>query len=84
MFKHGDMVSVYKIVKPLSKGGFSQIYKATAPDGKPVILKFPDPSLIGDIATYERYRREFAIGQKLDHPAIPKTIYWKTSLRNSY
>ncbi len=74
MFKQGDMVSGYKIVKPLGKGGFSQIYKATAPDGKPVILKFPDPSLIGDIATYERYRREFAIGQKLDHPAIPKAI----------
>ncbi len=73
-FKSGDIVSGYNIIKPLGKGGFSQIYKASAPDGKLVILKFPDPSLIGDIATYERYRREFAIGQKLDHPAIPKAI----------
>ncbi len=39
-----------------------------------MILKFPDPSLIGDIVTYEQYRREFAIGQKLDHPAILKAI----------
>ncbi len=74
MFKPGDIISGYKIIKPLSKGGFSQIYKASDPQGNPVILKFPDPSLIGDIATYERYRREFAIGQKLDHPAIPKAI----------
>jgi serine/threonine protein kinase len=74
MFKPGDTVSGYGIIKPLSKGGFSQIYKASDPDGKHVILKFPDPSLIGDLATYERYRREFAIGQKLNHPAIPKAI----------
>ncbi len=73
-FKPGDIVSGYKIIEPLSKGGFSQIYKAASPDGKLVILKFPDPSLIGDIATYERYRREFAIGQKLNHPAISKAI----------
>ena len=36
-----------------------------------VILKFPDVSLLGDQATYERFRREVAIGQKLNHPAIP-------------
>ncbi len=74
MFKSGDTVSGYRIIKPLSKGGFSQIYKASDPDGKPVILKFPDTSLIGDMAAYERYRREFAIGQKLNHPAIPRAI----------
>ncbi len=74
MFKPGDTVSGYKITKALSKGGFSQIYKALDPQGKLVILKFPDPSLIGDLATYERYRREFAIGQKLSHPAIPRAI----------
>ncbi len=74
MFKPGDIISGYKIIKPLSKGGFSQIYKASDPDDKLVILKFPDPSLIGDLATYERYRREFAIGQKLNHLAIPKAI----------
>jgi serine/threonine protein kinase len=73
-FKSGDTVCGYKIIKPLSKGGFSQIYKASDLDGKPVILKFPDTSLIGDLATYERYRREFAIGQKLNHPAIPRAI----------
>src|SRR5574341_614452 len=74
MLKSGDAVCGYRIIKTLSKGGFSKIYKASDPDGKPVILKFPDPSLIGDLATYERYRREFAIGQKLNHPAIPKAI----------
>jgi serine/threonine protein kinase len=74
VLKESEMVCEYKIIKPLSKGGFSQIYKASDPAGKPVILKFPDSSLISDLATYERFRREFVIGQKLNHPAIPRAI----------
>ncbi len=74
MLKAGDMVCDYKIVGLLGQGGFSQIYKAYAPDGTFVILKFPDVSLLGDQATYERFRREVAIGQKLNHPAIPRAI----------
>lgn len=77
MFKAGDMVLEYKILEPIGQGGFSQAYKAIGPDGKPVILKFPDAFLIGDPATYERFRREFAAGQKLNHPAIPRTIAMK-------
>jgi serine/threonine-protein kinase len=74
MLKSGDTVCDYKIIGLLGQGGFSQIYKAYAPNGTLVILKFPDVSLLGDQATYERFRREVAIGQKLDHPAIPRTI----------
>jgi len=74
MFQESEIVCGYKILECLGKGGFSQIYKASDPDGKPVILKFPDLSLISDPVTYERFRREFAIGQKLNHPAIPKAI----------
>ena len=74
MYKEGEIVCGYKILEILGKGGFSQIYKASDPDGKPVILKFPDLSLISDPATYERFRREFTIGQKLNHPSIPKAI----------
>ncbi len=74
MLKSGDMVCDYKIIGLLGQGGFSQIYKAYAPDGTLVILKFPDVSLLGDQATYKRFRREVAIGQKLDHSAIPRAI----------
>ncbi|MGD0080281.1 MAG: serine/threonine-protein kinase [Methanoregula sp.] len=77
MYKTGDVVCDYKIIGLLAQGGFSQIYKASAPDGKLVILKFPEASLLGDLATYERFRREVSIGQKLNHPAIPKAITFK-------
>jgi eukaryotic-like serine/threonine-protein kinase len=74
VLKEGEIVCGYRIMECIGKGGFSQIYKAKDPDGRPLILKYPDPSLISDLATYERFRREFAIGQKLNHPAIPRTI----------
>jgi serine/threonine-protein kinase len=77
MYKAGDMVCEYKITKLLAQGGFSQIYTAIAPDGALVILKFPEVSLLGDLATYERFRREVSIGQKLKHPAIPRALAFK-------
>jgi serine/threonine-protein kinase len=76
-YKAGDVVCDYKIVSLLAQGGFSQIYKASAPDGRLVILKFPEVSLLGDLATYERFRREVSIGQSLNHPAIPRAIMFK-------
>ena len=74
MYKTGDVVCEYKIIEQLAQGGFSQIYKAHSPDGSLVILKFPDAALLGDLATYERFRREVSIGQKLNHPSIPRAI----------
>ena len=76
-YKPGDVVCDYRIVSLLAQGGFSQIYKATSPEGKQVILKFPEVSLLGDLATYERFRREVSIGQKLHHPAIPHALMFK-------
>jgi serine/threonine-protein kinase len=77
MYEVGDVVCDYKIIELLGQGGFSQIYKASGPDGTLVILKFPEVSLLGDLATYERFRREVSIGQKLNHPAIPRAITFK-------
>ncbi len=74
VFKAGDEVGGYKIIEPIGEGGLGQLFKATAPDGKIVKLKFPAASLIGDPATYERFLREFSIGQKLKHPGIQKTL----------
>ena len=54
----------------VGEGGFARIYKARSADGTIVALKFPMIDLIGDIATYERFLREFKIGQKLNHPAF--------------
>ena len=74
MFEAGEVVSEYTILESLGQGGFSNIYKARDGGGKVVVLKFPMTTLIGDPATYERFQREFAIEQKMNHPAIPHAI----------
>ncbi|MGB7788868.1 serine/threonine protein kinase [Methanoregula sp.] len=74
MLRPGDRIGEYTISEFLGRGGFSQVYKAGDPDGTPVILKIPDISVLGDLATFARFRREAAIRQSLDHPAIPRVI----------
>jgi serine/threonine-protein kinase len=74
MFDKGTMVCGYEILEPIGSGGLSENYKARGSDGTFVTLKFPSTALIGDPATYERFLREFKIGQKLAHPAIPRAL----------
>ena len=74
MFQPGEKVGQYEILEPAGEGGFARIYKARSADGAIVALKFPMIDLIGDIATYERFLREFKIGQKLNHPAFAHMI----------
>ena len=74
MFQPGETVGQYEILEPAGEGGFARIYKARSPEGAIVALKFPMIDLIGDIATYERFLREFKIGQKLNHHAFAHMI----------
>jgi serine/threonine-protein kinase len=74
MFEKGAVVCGYEILEPIGSGGLSENYKARGSDGAFVTLKFPSTALIGDPATYERFLREFKIGQKLAHPAIPRAL----------
>ncbi len=74
MLETGQVVCGYEIIESLGRGGFASIYKAQAPDGRLVTLKFPAADIIGDPAVYERFRREFTIGQRLSHPAIARSI----------
>ena len=74
MFEPGEIIAEYTIIESLGQGGFSNIYKARDASGKLVVLKFPMTALIGDVATYERFQREFNIEKKMNHPAIPHAI----------
>jgi len=74
MFQTGEKVGQYEILEQVGEGGFARIYKARSADGVIVALKFPMIDLIGDIATYERFLREFKVGQKLNHPAFARMI----------
>lgn len=39
-----------------------------------VVLKFPNDDLFGDIAVFERYKREAEVGKRLNHPHIQRLL----------
>jgi serine/threonine-protein kinase len=70
----GAMVADYRLLDLLGEGGMASTWLAEAGDGRRVVLKFPDTTQLGDPAVFERFRRALAIGERLDHPAIPKAL----------
>jgi eukaryotic-like serine/threonine-protein kinase len=71
----GQRLDHYEIIKLLGRGAFSETYEARDQrDGRLVVLKCPDPALLGDQAVFERFRRELAIGRLLKHPHIQQGL----------
>src|SRR5260370_1416966 len=67
----GTTIDHYEIIRMLGRGGMNHVYHArdrlTQQD---VVLKIPNADLIGNIAVFERYKREAEIGSRLEHPHI--------------
>ena len=75
-FAVGELVEGrYAVEKLLGEGGFAETYRATdTVSGQTVVLKIPYTSVVGDLAAYNRYRREIDIGARLQHPGIQQLI----------
>lgn len=70
-YQTGERIDHYEIVQPLGEGGFAATYLARdTKDGRQVVLKWPDESLLGDPTVFEHFRREMAITRRLHHPNI--------------
>lgn len=73
MLQPGERIDRYTVVHKLGHGGMSEVYLAHDPQHqREVVLKFPHEDMAGDPATYERFRREIQIGERLTHPNIQK------------
>jgi serine/threonine-protein kinase len=75
-FSPGDVVdSRYTVQSVLGEGGFGETYRALdAQTGQVVVIKMPHPAVIGDLSSYNRYRREVDIGERLDHPGVQHVL----------
>ncbi len=71
----GDQLDHYRVEKLVARSGMASIYRATDErTGGPVALKIPHPEVESDPMFFDRFRREEAIGKKLDHPGVMKVF----------
>jgi len=69
----GDQLDHYRVEKLVARSGMASIYRATDDrNDRIVALKIPHPEVEADPLFFDRFRREEAIGQKLDHPGVMK------------
>jgi serine/threonine-protein kinase len=71
----GKIIDHYEIIQMLGHGGMNHVYLARdILDEQKVVLKFPNDDLFGDVAVFERYKREEEIGSRLSHPYIQQLL----------
>ena len=67
----GTQVDHYEVIRMLGHGGMNRVFLARdVYNQQEVVLKFPNDDLIGNIAVFERYKREAEIGNRLHHPQV--------------
>lgn len=75
MLQIGDQFDHFQVRAHLAQGGMADIYQAyDLMHGREVVIKIPHPTLIGDPAQYERFRRELEVSNILQHPAIQRGL----------
>jgi serine/threonine-protein kinase len=71
----GSQVDSYRIDAPVARGGMASIFRATdLRNHRSVALKVPHPDLEADPILFDRFQREAAIGERLDHPNVMKVF----------
>ena len=74
-YTQGTQVDHYEIIRVLGHGGMNWVYLARdVANEQEVVLKFPNDELIGNIAVFERYKREAEIGNRLHHPQVQQLL----------
>jgi serine/threonine-protein kinase len=71
----GAHIDSYRIESEVARSGMATIYRATdTRDGRIVALKIPHPDMEADPILNDRFQREAAIGEKLNHPGVMKVF----------
>lgn len=70
----GSDLDGFTIVEAIGHGAFSDVYLATDATGRRVVLKCPHEAIMGDVNSFDRFRREVQIAKSLDHPGIQRSL----------
>ena len=71
----GSIIDSYRIERPVARSGMASIYSAVdTRDNRVVALKIPHPDLEADPVLFDRFQREAAIGEKLNHPHVMRVF----------
>jgi serine/threonine protein kinase len=71
----GSQIDSYRIESPIARSGMASIFRATdVRDNRSVALKIPHPDMEADPILFDRFQREAAIGEKLNHPMVMRVF----------
>jgi serine/threonine-protein kinase len=80
----GAKLDQFTIVEAIGHGAFSDVFLAEDSTGRRVVLKCPHESIMGDVSTFDRFRRELEISKHLDHPGIQRPIEFTSDRSRPY
>src|ERR1039457_6487240 len=71
----GAQIDSYRIEAPVARSGMASIFRAVdTRDNRVVALKIPHPDMEADPILSDRFHREAAIGEKLNHPKVMRVF----------
>lgn len=71
----GSLIDSYRIEAPVARSGMASIFRAIdTRDNRVVALKIPHPDMEADPILFDRFQREAAIGEKLNHPMVMRVF----------
>jgi eukaryotic-like serine/threonine-protein kinase len=67
----GSQIDSYRIDAPIARSGMASVFRAVdVRNNKQVALKIPHADMEADPILFDRFQREAAIGEKLNHPMV--------------
>jgi serine/threonine-protein kinase len=82
--KPGDQLDGFRILELLGQGASSEVLLAQDSNDRRVVLKLPRDAAVASPSSFDRFRRELQIADKLDHPGIQRSIDSKADRSRPY
>ena len=72
---NGEQIDCYRVDSQVARSGMATIYRAIdTRDNRVVALKIPHPDMESDPILFDRFKREAAIGERLEHPQVMRVF----------